>query len=203
VQARWITVLELLSDPGIDRYRVRAELRQVTKVSDEIDPRLPSTFPSVGLVVGYVRLPVGDEKFVHALVSSQYYESDPVGRPFLPPQADVVTQLVYDERFRNGGAHHGGRFIPLNPAEPGERPWRTLEVDVTPTGVTARHDGGSVTLTADEIRRDQALLEHRVRTSRPGGVDVTLPEWQPRLPLGLWVRNSHVTVRSVTVEPLP
>lgn len=33
------------------------------------------------------------------------------------------------------------------------------------------------------------------------GGGIAAPEWGPRLPLGLWVSDSWVSVRNVTIEP--
>jgi hypothetical protein len=43
-----------------------------------------------------------------------------------------------------------------------------------------------------------SLQDHIAQTAGP----VALPDWSPRMPVGIWCRASAVSVRNVTIEAL-
>jgi hypothetical protein len=86
-------------------------------------------------------------------------------------------------------------------------PWRRIRVEVTPERVRlfwAASPEAPFELLAEhtsaEVDRLFAELNSNVHTQRPG---LHIPDWKPRMPLGIWSRGSAVAVRNVVIEPLP
>lgn len=195
LQARDATILHLLPDPGIDRYLVRAELRQDQGMRDRSNP-------AFGLVVGHARVSAGGDSVFHGWLTVGFNESDSTGftdqvlgfREYVafeqPPEVPKKTS-------------HLGPNIPIAAPDPGRRPWRSLEVEVGPEGIAVRHDGQTVTYPVGDIQRHWSDRARERPTGEPAVADATLPPWSPRLPLGIWAFQSWVSVRNVTIEPLP
>jgi hypothetical protein len=198
-------VAEFLPDPGIDRYRVRAELRQDLKTKHPV-PDLPgreaaSPFARVGLVIGHARVDAGDGAVAHALLLVGFREPD-AGEP--ADSMGVTDYAMLDEPLRPPvGSHHFGTEIPFPPAEGDEPPWRVLEVEVRPTGITVRHDGRSASRSVSDIHICMSDRVDAITRERTGKAALGLPKWHPRLPLGVWVSESQLSVRNVIIEPLP
>jgi hypothetical protein len=94
------------------------------------------------------------------------------------------------------------QFTP-NVTRPG--PWRTLEVEVTPTEVRPRwlaKDGKTmkslVGIPPLDPRHQFATLQDDLNTYHPQS-GITLPAWNSRRGLGIVVTASAVNVRNVTV----
>jgi hypothetical protein len=82
-----------------------------------------------------------------------------------------------------------------------------VSIDVTPAGVWVPGRGQRVLADAAGIaeRRNgprepsaTSIRDSVLRTAGP----VTLPDWSPRMPLGIWCRKSWVAVRNVTIQAL-
>jgi len=191
-----VAVLQLLPDPGIDRYRVRAEFRQDQRVAVPGQKR-DSRTAHVGLVLGHARVRAGTDSVVHSLLKVVYNEHD-----LAPDRVVCLTDLaILEQPLRTSAMHqHRGVSLPLGA---GEGEWRLLDVEVTPDEVTVRYGGPSVTCPAVEIRHYLSDRLDAVRREMPQGADVAVPPWGPRLPIGIWVSESWVSVRNVTIEPLP
>jgi hypothetical protein len=195
LRALGATILHLLPDPGIDRYRVRAELRQ--------DQRMEGgSHAAFGLAVGHARVSAGGSSVLHGWMTVGFHERVSAGftdldvgfREYVaferPPKAPVKVS-------------HLGPIMRLAAPDPGKRPWRSLEVEVGPEGIAVRHDGRTVTYAAADIQRHWSNRAYEIRAAAPAVADVSLPPWSPQLPLGLWAFQSWVSVRNVTIEPLP
>ena len=197
IKSRGMSVVHLLHDPGIDRYRIRGEFRQDMRAPVG-DTAKGSHTAQVGLTFGHVRL--GHEGTrVHFLATVTFGETalDDADRVVcLHDVALVERPLTALIPFR-----HRGGWVPLAPRP--DDGWRALVVDITPDGVAIRHDGRSAGCVTGEL---DAAFQGRAAELRPlGGAlgTVAAPRWSPRRPVGLWASDSWASVRNVSIEPLP
>jgi hypothetical protein len=92
--------------------------------------------------------------------------------------------------------------LPRSKADAEGRVWRKVEATVTPAGVTVMFPKGPPQLTsAVDIAKQRLKLAERISAGLLGPVD-PLPDWSPRMPLGIWACKSWVYVRNVTIEKL-
>jgi serine/threonine protein kinase len=208
------TLLELIRDPGRDRYAVSADLH----VLDRRVPAAPVTL--VGLYFGYARAADPDGLMAHtflalsyldylpaALIAAKRFQADAqlrvgaavVARPGSPPVTDLAA--LPNARYS---------FQPANVApNPPVGVWRRIRLEVTPAGVEAffatvpgNRPVPFRVVSADEINRafqdPETPLGQKCMQRGLG----PLP-WQPRMPVGVWCRTGAVAVRNVIVEQLP
>jgi serine/threonine-protein kinase len=204
-------MLELLDDPGIDAYTIRAEIRPVRSLAggDRPDPRQDEG--DVGVYFGHADLSAADPP-THAFFAVWFRDCDPLAPPAGPVQdqrAAVVNVLRTVDPLGRLTQHPttfaACLFTPVAVAQrPG--PWRTIEIDVTPGELRARWrdekhkkelKGVPPLVPADQF----AEIQGKLNATRPGTA-IVLPPWSPRLPLGIYARRSAVNVRNVTVAPL-
>lgn len=199
LRSRGAAVLQILPDPVVGRYRLRAELRQDLRVPIPGQKRGAAT-AHVGIVVGHARARAGDDSVAHALLLVGFNEHDPAA----PDRVVGLIDMAVIERPLQLPVliQHAGGNIPLAPVAGPGADWRELEVEAGDDGVTLRHAGQSVHCPAAELRR---LLNERVDQLRrlPGCEGVELPAWSARSALGIWVSESWVSVRNVMLQPIP
>jgi hypothetical protein len=205
-------LLDLIDDPGIERYRIRAELRQVRSaaaLNAEV-PRLGES--AIGVYFGRTTrvAPTGDT--VHAFFRVSFRDYDPNYRATgtVTEQAarfERVISVVGPQRppQEPGDTFAGCSFLPAV-RRPGN--WYAVEIDVTPEEIAARlvtKDGPRplVGLAPFKPVGLYALLQTDVNKLPPPPIGITIPQWTPRLPLGVSVEGSALTVRNVTITPLP
>jgi serine/threonine-protein kinase len=199
-----VAMLELLDDPGVERYRIRAELRQnqATGLAPGAQPR--STENTIGLYFSYAETPSATFQ-VHTFFSVRFNDYD---RHNKPPQEQPVRlehnyllQAPNLDAFPNPAMFGNHMFLP-SAVRPG--PWRIIEVDVSADQIAARWVDGdksyplptaaSATSGAkyQQIQKDLAQMN-------PG---IQIPEWRARMPLGIYAEAASVSVRNVTITPL-
>jgi hypothetical protein len=204
-------MLELLPDPWLDHYRVTADLRllRLRFPGDGSADHAPNSF--VGLYFAQSTQVGMDGMPVHTFLAisfNDYVEARAkkagitraAARAFkvaLVPQADADTIEI------TGNESRPIRFPGVE--LPG--PWRRVRVEVTPHGVrmywAASPDAPFELLaehTVAEVDRLFSELTANLQTQRPG---LVIPDWKPRMPVGIWSRGSAVAVRNVVIEPLP
>jgi hypothetical protein len=204
-----IRVLLLLSDPGVDSYRLEADLWQVQKIGNVLTDVDKST-NEVGLVLGYAGQPGAGGTRVHTQMVFAFQEFDPadvrrelqlmdVGLVTMPDLTPWPVVPTYREV-------PSAPLARLNPAGPG---WRRVSVEVSPAGVRVPGRGGRTELAdpAGIALRRNGPVEWpadciRDQVARSAAGPVTLPDWSPRMPLGIWCRGSWVAVRNVTIQAL-
>jgi serine/threonine-protein kinase len=182
------SLLELVQDPGTDRYRLTAEVRH------DRSPvlRIAATAPGVGAYFGY-RYSGDADREEHRFFSVDLSEY-PINRPASSAPNPRGARWRYAVSIREDNVSMPRRhevnlgFFPVEaPAQP--MPWRTIVVTVTPTAVRVEMplepDGEAVTKTWEQVRR----MTGQVIT--------------PRSPLGIYASSSLVSVRNVILEPLP
>ena len=196
--------LLLLNDPGVDSYRLSADICQTQKLGDALPDRDP--YPAeVGLVLAYAGQPGADGVPVHTLMVFGFTEYDPANadarRNLELKDVGVVAPPGLTARapsiVRDVPVAPLPKTVPLGPN------WRPLSVDVTPAGVWVPGRNGQPQLA------DAAGIAGRRLGPRAGGamslrdmVDAAPPAWSPRMPVGIWCRGSAVAVRNVTIQAL-
>ena len=201
-------VLLLLTDPGVDSYRVEADIWQMQKVGDQV-PGGDTSTDEVGLVLGYAGQPGAGGTAVHTLMVFGFTEYDPGDGPGarrVLELADVGLVAPPGLAPRIVPKVRGVPVTPLPRSGPG---WRRVGIDVTPAGVwVPGRTGPPVLADAAGIAsrrtgpRDGGALSLRDLVADTAAGRVGLPEWTPRMPLGIWCRGSWVAVRNVTVTEL-
>src|SRR5262249_40610786 len=130
-----------------------------------------------------------------------YLEGDPAGELRKPPEQrrSFVRFHGFVNTHRAGEMERNGASGPevvqtFVPDRAGPSPWRTLTIDVRPDSVRATwqaEDGTTLRLPAFTRA---ALTKHRdsmqqqlLRSNQLPGVPLELRDWEPRLPLGLYL----------------
>jgi serine/threonine protein kinase len=197
LRSRIAAILHLLPDPGIDRYRVRAELRQDLRTPDQ-EGELRNA--RIGVVIGHARVRAGLASVAHSFVVVGFND-----HPAGPSQIEIWDEVKF-ERPLQSPISRGHRIatLPIDAWTGNESPWRTIEIDVSPEGITIHHGGRSASCSTAEIDRSLADREEQLRARLPPeDLEFVLPSWSPRLPLGIWAFESWASVRNVSIEPSP
>jgi len=190
-------LVELLADPGIDRYRLSAEVRQDGALGDA----------SVGLYVGHqpVRGPhVDAEVFAHLRFSDLGRQAGQAPGPNGERRSVAALDhlcLVPPVAVGRDWIYHNGPQAFYRPPDPKAQPapWRELRVAVTPQEIRAwfdREELGDYPLplaaawagALPAVRREFA--EAVVPITGRGG-------------LGLYVSGGQASIRNCRIEPLP
>lgn len=201
------TLLELMPDPGIDRYRISAEVRQLEAVSQR--EGAPLTGYSVGVYFGYDFQLAPDGVRIHSFssVAAADYRPNPAGP--VPGEITYHDHLVVQPRLvGRGGCSMDVAHVPSDPVAMLPGPWRHFEVELTPDrirvdfgqpfGKTVEHDSDAIQ--ARIVALQTKLLTPPLSRFVQG---VGLPAWSPRRPFGLRVVGASTAVRNVVVTPLP
>jgi len=203
------SLLELLDDPEIESYTIRAQIRQTRSLALADNPKRRQGEGSVGVYFGHADLSSANPP-THAFFAVRFADADPAA----PPGGPVADQPVEFERVlrtldpQGRPNQHSTRFAQCTFTPVVFRPgaWRTIEIDVTPQEIRARwvDDVGKVKrvkgppLVPAEIF---AKLQSDLSAIRPDASFV-LPTWSPRMPLGIYARSSALEVRNASVTPL-
>jgi serine/threonine-protein kinase len=202
-------ILELVRDPQVDHYQVRAEVRHET--ADDLG--------EVGLVVGLRAYPAGDDVlyfFVRVVFNDVRDVTKvprnpppgvevrvPKGNPvYLDPRlyAEHKVRPLWDEDIRG--------FAPelFQAAGLGGGPWRPLTLDVTPEGVHGtwgeKHEVIG-TLPTPELEKNtrQALKSMQGRKAQGASLQGITPEFSPRGGVGILIYRGSASFRNVVIEP--
>jgi hypothetical protein len=206
------TLLELVRDPPSDRYAVTADLRVVHRAATA------KSITFAGLYCGYARAAGPDGSHVHTFLALNY--NDHLSFALLKGNTQVNAQIraaaavgppgsprvVSDAPFSNTRFSFQPASVEPNP-QSGD--WRRVRLEVTPAGVEAffatvpgNRPHPFRPLTASEINDSF----HNPKTFSGKlclEIGVAPPDWQPRMPVGVWCRTGAVAVRNVVIEPLP
>jgi hypothetical protein len=85
---------------------------------------------------------------------------------------------------------------------PDARDWQDFIVDVGTDGIRIQHDRRETWIDAASLREGWAACRTQSKQWF-GGTEPLLPDWDPRLPVGIRVRGCCVSIRDVTIEPNP
>jgi serine/threonine-protein kinase len=195
-----LCLLELASDPGVDRYRVLARLRhdQTLRLGE------------VGLYASH-RVLAGGPAPLHSFIALSWND---VAQPPLPTRAGKpggergLRPRLYADGPEGKGWNQagGGPVVPFQPAGGSGGRWRDVVLEVTPEKLR----GGWQT---DENRNE--LADRRVRDSQNGMLNLMRhlrpkepapvgfrPGILPRGGVGLYVYRALVSVERVVIEPV-
>jgi eukaryotic-like serine/threonine-protein kinase len=198
-----LCMLELAADPMRDAYRLRAQIRHL---------RYHSGPGRIGLYVGHksvLRQPNPVHQFTMITfndvvdeVKQFIEESEENGVKADPPKGNYVhalpTVFAGAEWKEGSHSHGGGSSVPLFKAHGAQNgDWRTLTVEVRPTGVKVFWETPAARLPAGELTARQ--VRDGLTTALKGLAEA---EFLPRGGLGLYVERSDAAFRNVVVEPL-
>ena len=194
-------VLLLATDPGIDSYRVRAELRHDEAVGDA----KPKSYArsEVGLVFGYTDSLIDPNRTIHGLETVTFSEYTPLNAPpnlVVRHNTELLQtqplQVLYTQQRQ-------GPVVPLAPNAPGvKRDWKTIEVDVHRTGLIVRHNEKEAASGFADIERRRKALGDQLR-ALPFAKHYVDRGWSPQCGMGLFAKASWLSVRNVTIESIP
>jgi hypothetical protein len=207
------SAMELCADPMKDRYRFGADIRIVHSrlpLDAAPDGRTPG-IATGGVYFAYSFTPGNAPAAAHAMFQITFSDNP---RP-PAPNGKVSDNAVSLRRFimlQNPGgiapSHKSGLAnLEFQPAANLPGPWRRIEVEVTPEKVRAwwREPDGTMKsiadLSAGQIRAEYAGLPQKLTQAPNHGV--TLPQWHPRMPLGIWNESAAIDVRNFTITPIP
>jgi serine/threonine protein kinase len=194
VDTQSLALAEVCPDPGCDRYRFEAEVRQNSAARPNA---------RVGLYVMHETR--GEDRRGHLFAHWFFTEDLPEDAWLKPPppgfragRAEFYVTYVraeppapYAPRVAKGG--RTAEFT--EPKRPGEFDWRKVAVDVTPKEVTVRFEGKEVnTFTRAQLDKFAGSLD--LPDDGGAGLD-------PRGGLGFYVSASSASFRNVVVRPLP
>jgi hypothetical protein len=91
-----------------------------------------------------------------------------------------------------------GLNVPIKPVLPGPV-WRKITVEITPKGIqTTEPDLGLYPI--DEMRKERKQLAQFVAKSKARLQN--LPEWSPRMPIGIYCMDVELAFRNATIEAM-
>jgi serine/threonine-protein kinase len=204
-------LLELVRDPGIERYTVTAELRIVKLYGAEA--------ALVGLYWGHATSPGRDGSHAHTYLAVSFNDHLSVKM-----RQAKLTQAVAQQKagvavvrretitpFSTGNfpesTQHFPAADPPSNGLPGE--WRRVRIEVIPGGVHAffTPNPNDPAVPFRPLTDGEMGAIFRDRRTEAGTKCIELgvepPGWQPRMPLGVWCRSANVAIRNIVIEPLP
>jgi hypothetical protein len=191
-------LLELLPDPGYERYTISARLlHDAGQGTGE-----------VGVYVGRVEYqPPNAPRPVHFYTNIAFNTVAPRGQGLTKQRAELIPVLIAEAGEPE--------FYPRFPGRPGpelnivfgggaKAVWHTVEVTVTPEGVGAKIDGEPFAITRESIEKSvrTGLLHPTLRVDRATFVEGLRPEFRPRGGVGLVLWQGSAAVGDVTITPL-
>jgi hypothetical protein len=171
------SLVELMPDPQLERYRFRGWVRQTDKAINEDG--------MVGLYVNYVKIVEG---------TSHHHFYTPFG--FLEPKTLWFNVRHHSDEPKSQVPHQfpiKRGILPKGPAGL----WRELSVEVTPESVSAFLNNKLV------VKADQALIHRHFDFLKKDVPNIAMPRHAPRQGIGLYVYRGTASFKSVVLEPLP
>jgi hypothetical protein len=208
-----LTVLKLL-DPPIDRYTVTLRFKHIGGPNTDV--------PVLGFFAA-LDVPKPDDGWrEYSFFAVGYNDCDLARDLTAPPKPSAVTvgsrcYAALPGRLPNPAGcvalvrqtlHGVGKRLP--------GPWRTLVVQVTPERLVAfwdpllDGDGNPgptakplANLSVDDIRRHRRLHNIGLQNGKElvGHAFAPLPEWSPRLGIGVWAAEADIAVKNVVLSP--
>jgi serine/threonine-protein kinase len=199
-----LSLLELLPDPGTDRYRFRVQVRHEKS-------ELPG---AVGLYFAR-RSYVGERGVIESFTQVAFNDvrGDKERLERIPPEHRLRTKLRDNSvqmihRLAADGLS-GDAFMLGGVAGPWFKPhgelngiWHDLEVTVTPELVTASWDGQPFSTNPVKIQEDLKILPSLIRPANSPVPQEFVPRFSPRGGLGLYLWKGSASFRAASVTPL-
>ena len=201
-------LLELMDNPGIDRYRIHLEIRQGDTPDGE---------GKCGLYFGHSFAPGAEGVAADAFFAVAFRDHDP---SVALNQGQIEKQLVRFDKMILG---HRPTFnvdrIPVevaalkfDPAIVRPSVWRTIEVEVEPGSIHAywkaleggareefKHGKGKPLDPEQMYQAMQTTLREDIRYSNKA---IVLPRWSPRMAIGVYTAGCNVSIKNFTITPL-
>ncbi len=209
-QTEGSTLLELVRDPGIDRYRITADLRHM--LAPPPAPNCSVTMGFIGLYCGYDLQHGSDGNKANSLVTVKFADIAPL--PVENAPKEIGVRFGYNlfvqkpEGLDVVSNWSGADTLHFKPRIEGQWPglWRRVRIDVTPEGVTANwwDDAARRFVPIHRANLDSINARFAELTSVAAPLITVLPsQWKPRGPLGILAYRSTVSFKNVSIEPLP
>ena len=199
-QTHATSLLTLISDPQLDRYRLTVELRHVENADDGA---------AVGVFLGHASLPWPGQEAADHFIGLELCDLEKsvalqrVGRCmirdfwFLHESEKNLTHTIQIQKY------------PFTSNNTQPTLWRTVRFDVTPEGILVEWQlpdktwASIATITAEDMAKTVETHKMTWPTNFPGTRLPPMPTWKPRLPLGVYGRNVSAAFRNARLEPLP
>jgi serine/threonine-protein kinase len=195
-------LLELVSDPGCERYRFLVELRHDAAGGESF----------VGLYCGYREHGVNPNTRQGCFFTFSFADRGAAARAGREQNGRLSSAVAlecrcFSETNAKLYAPHGaiGKGKAFEPAEPieGPGPWRTLELDVSPEGVKALWGPETGILEVVEEVPAADLESHvRRRKGFPTQLLDVPSDFRPRSGLGLYIFSGKTSFRRMVLQPL-
>jgi serine/threonine-protein kinase len=196
--------LELLDDPGIERYTIIADMRYLGFGGD---PNLGM----VGLWFGWTE----PEGAPPANIFARHYA---IAFKDVKEDSQVpATEARLRVRDMQWGRRKGGLPMPhprdffireqtLLKSSPG--PWRRIMITVSSNQIQFKwqsEPGARPELISELVRSavDRFIVTTTAKPGRPPDERDVPPGWSPRLPIGIWADHAAVTFKNVEIIPEP
>lgn len=205
------SMLELLSDAGVDDYEVRANLclLRLRTPSGENAAAEPSNL--AGLYFGSAS-PDGATRIFLAATYNDFLDPVMAQAGITKSVAQLRTVCLIPKAIAGRSPTAGaGRAIRFTPAKDLPADWRRVRVQVTAERVRVYWAADPETpdekmdllgdYSVDEVNRLFQTHRAALNAAQPGLGDA-VPPWNPRMPIGIWCRGGAVAVKNVIVTPL-
>jgi hypothetical protein len=208
------SLLELLTDPGIDSYKVSAEVRQNLRIGpgakigqDRDDP----AESSVGFYQGGFRV-VGraGQGQGYALLALTFDEAAMAFGP-RQPRTQALARLEHvgfaQDSVSLRSNNHDVRQFKFTPSALRPGPWRQISAVVDTDRVRTTWVAepgmlnGVVELTKNQLQDRYDTVHTQLKKDIPAA-EFIRPVWTPRRAIGIWCYCSSVSVRNVIITPI-
>jgi hypothetical protein len=210
-------LVELLPDPGIDRYVVKAQMMLLDRrSSDERKQPLQAIdqFPTsrIGFYVGGVDAAADKGAMAHTFLALSYREFIPFEMRKIVPSGDADFSAgvlaVHPDANLIDHLHNSPPSVrfPTVDRLPGR--WWPMRIEVTKEGVRAFFGTRQITENKPFATLDPESLQVKKEDMRKiAATNLRLPfaetTWGPRQSIGLWSKGASAAFRNVVIEPLP
>ncbi|MFO0806909.1 MAG: serine/threonine-protein kinase [Gemmataceae bacterium] len=196
--------LELLDDPGIERYTIIADMRYLGFGGD----------PSLGMVGLWFGWTEPEPAPPANIFARHYAMAFKDVKEYSQVPATEARLRVRDMQW---GRRKGGLPMPhprdffmreqtLLKSSPG--PWRRIAIRVSSNQIQFQWQSAPAAppeLISELIRKgaDRFVVTTTARPGRPPDEREVPPGWSPRLPIGIWADHAAVTFKNVEIVPEP
>jgi len=214
-QTNATTLLELVRNPGVDRYRITADLRHQS--GDPPPPNGLRSMSYIGFYCGHLSQPALNDSRTHSLLAIRFTDLAPLPGP---NPADAVVEARFGDAIfvqspegrtpTLSWRSNQPSFAAFQTKPVSEWPglWRTMRFDITADSMTAEWwDEATRSFIAIEKQNREHLIKRygdmapRIARYSPGSRVV--PLWHHQLGAGIIAYRSTVSFRNVVIEPLP
>jgi hypothetical protein len=205
-------MLELCPDPMCDRYRIRADIRFIaSKVMETGKVDGPA---GAGLYFAGTTTPGRTGTTALALFEVHFNDYRTAPKVIKKGQStggpELRGFLYFQDPNPNGTPKIKNPTFAFHQSLPagGPGPWRRIVIDVSPErvrvwwGEPSEENAPFAEMTGDVTRKRYLSLQTRL-TADIGNHGVVLPEWSPRMAIGIWNERAAIDFKNVTITPNP